>query len=77
MKKTNFSCSQCSVTWQKSGSTNCWSKDPEDMPPKPGNCPSIEHLDVIQESFELYQGDSDEAKMAQVAAKVEGLCYTG
>jgi uncharacterized metal-binding protein len=32
-------------------------------------------MEVIQECFELYKGDSDEAKMAQVAAKVEGLCY--
>lgn len=32
-------------------------------------------MEVIQECFELYKGDSDDAKMAQVAAKVEGLCY--
>jgi len=75
MKKTNFSCSQCSVTWQKGGGTNCWSNDLENLPPKPGNCPSKEHLEVIEESFELYKGDSEEARMAQVAAKVEGLCY--
>jgi uncharacterized metal-binding protein len=75
MKKTNFSCSQCSKTWQKQGGTNCWSNDPEAVPPKPGNCPSKDHLEVIQESFELYKGDSVEAKMARVAAKVEGLCY--
>ena len=75
MKKTNFSCSQCSVSWQKSGATNCWGKGPENTPAKPGNCPSREHLEVIEECFELYKGDSDEAKMAQVAAKVEGLCY--
>lgn len=75
MKNTQFSCSQCSNTWQKSGTTHCWCNDPKTMPPKPGNCPSKEHLDVIQESFELYKGDSEEAKMAQVAAKVEGLCY--
>jgi uncharacterized metal-binding protein len=75
MKKTNFSCSQCSVTWQKSGATNCWSKGPESQPPKPGNCPSREHLEVIEECFELYRGGSEEAMMAQVAAKVEGLCY--
>ena len=73
MKKANFSCSQCSATWQKGGGTNCWSNDPENMPPKPGNCPSKEHLEVIQDSFELYQGNSDEAKIAQVAARVEGL----
>ena len=30
---------------------------------------------MIQECFELYKGDSEDAKMAQVAAKVEGLCY--
>jgi uncharacterized metal-binding protein len=74
MKNTNFSCSQCSKTWQKSGLTNCWSNDPETIP-KPGNCPSKHHLEVIQECFELYKGDSDDAKIAQVAAKVEGLCY--
>ncbi len=34
-----------------------------------------EHLEVIQECFELYKGDSEDAKMARVAAKVEGLCY--
>jgi uncharacterized metal-binding protein len=66
MKKTNFSCSQCSKTWQKQGGTNCWSNDPEAVPPKPGNCPSKDHLEVIQESFELYKGDSVEAKMARV-----------
>jgi len=74
MKNTNFSCSQCSKIWQKSDSTNCWSNDPETIP-KPGNCPSKDHLEVIQECFELYKGDSDDAKIAQVAAKVEGLCY--
>jgi len=75
MKKTNFSCSQCSKVWQKSGATNCWSKGKDDRPAKPGNCPSREHLEVIKESFELYKGDSADAKMAQVAARVEGLCY--
>lgn len=75
MKHTDFSCSQCSKTWQKSGTTNCWGNDPETDPPKPGNCPSKDHLDVIRESFDLYKGDSDVAKMARVAAKVEGLCY--
>ncbi len=75
MENTNFTCSQCSKVWQKSGASNCWSGDPENKPPKPGNCPSKHHLDVIEDCFELYKGDSDDAKMAQVAAKVEGLCY--
>ena len=75
MTNTNFSCSQCGKTWQKNNTTHCWSNDPETRPPKPGNCPSKDHLEVIQECFELYKGDSEDAKMARVAAKVEGLCY--
>ncbi len=73
--KTDFSCSKCSAVWQKSGGTNCWSGDPENKPAQPGNCPSQENMDVIEECFELYKGDSTDAKMAQVAARVEGLCY--
>ena len=75
MKNTNFSCNKCSAVWQKKGSTNCWSGDPDNAPPKPANCPSKEHMGVIEECFELYKGDSIDAKIAQVAAKVEGLCY--
>ncbi len=74
-KRTNFACSQCSKVWQKSGVTHCWSNDPETAPPKPGNCPSKDNFELIQECFELYKGTSDDARMAQVAAKVEGLCY--
>jgi uncharacterized metal-binding protein len=73
--KNKFSCSQCSVVWQKKGKTNCWSGDPENKPPKPGYCPSDSHMDLIQESFDLYKGDGEDAKMARVAARVEGLCY--
>ncbi len=75
MKDTDFSCSRCSSTWQKKGTTSCWGGDSEDNIPLPGNCPSKNHGEVIQECFDLYKGSSDDAKMAQVAAKVEGLCY--
>lgn len=74
-KKTDFSCCKCSKVWQKQGMTNCWSIDQENQPAKPGNCPTQEHLDVIKECFDIYRGKSEEAKIAQVAAKVEGLCY--
>ena len=74
-KETNFTCSKCSAAWRKSGSTNCWSTDPENQPAKPGNCPTRDHSDIINESFELYKGDAEDARMASVAAKVEGLCY--
>ena len=74
-KKTEFSCGLCSSVWQKTGTTNCWSADPARRPDKPGYCPTNEHEDVIREAFDLYRGNSKDAKMAQVATKVEGLCY--
>jgi len=66
MKK--FSCSSCAAVWQKNGRTNCWSANPDEKPLKPGYCPSQEHMDIIQESFDCYKGDSADAKMAQVLA---------
>ena len=69
--ETNFTCSKCSAACRKSGSTNCWSTDAENKPPKPGNCPTRHHEDVIKESFDLYRGDEEDARMANVAAKVE------
>ena len=74
-QEINFTCSKCSAAWRKGGSTNCWSSDPENKPAKPGNCPTRDHADIIKESFELYKGDAEDARMASVAAKVEGLCY--
>jgi uncharacterized metal-binding protein len=74
-KQIDFTCSKCSAAWRKSGSTNCWSTDPENQPAKPGNCPTRDHSDIIKESFDLYKGDAEDARMANVAAKVEGLCY--
>jgi len=32
-------------------------------------------MDVISESFELYKGDNEDAKIARIATRVEGLCY--
>ena len=74
-KQINFTCSKCSAVWRKSGSTNCWPSEPENPPAKPGNCPTRDHSDIIKEAFELYKGDAEDARMASVAAKVEGLCY--
>lgn len=69
------SCSKCAAVWQSCGTTNCWSGDPATAPPKPGNCPSEQYEDVVRNSFEEYQGDSEDARIAFVAARVEGLCY--
>jgi uncharacterized metal-binding protein len=74
-RQINFTCSKCSAAWRKSGGTNCWSADPKNPPAKPGNCPTRDHADIIKEAFELYKGDAEDARMASVAARVEGLCY--
>ena len=74
-EETPLSCSKCSAVWQKCGVTNCWSGDPDTAPPKPGNCPSEVYGGVISASLKEYAGDSDDARMALVAARVEGLCY--
>lgn len=69
------SCSKCSAVWKKCGMTNCWSGNPETAPPRPGNCPSVTYGDVINDSFNRYTGDDQDARMAKVAARVEGMCY--
>ena len=69
------SCSKCSTVWQKCGTTNCWSGDPLMAPPRPGDCPSKNYAEVVADSFEEYRGDSEDARIAFVAARVEGLCY--
>ncbi len=73
--KNEFSCALCSSVWRKSGATHCWSADPSHKPAKPRYCPTHDHGAVIKECFDLYKGDNEDAKIAKVAAKVEGLCY--
>jgi uncharacterized metal-binding protein len=72
---TKFNCSLCGAVWQKHGKTNCWSADQAQAPPKPGYCPSREHLPLINDAFDEYRGSSEDAKIARVAAQVEGMCY--
>lgn len=74
-KDTELSCSKCSAVWAKSGTTNCWSGDPATAPPRPGHCPTATGGEIIEASFAEYRGDSEDARLARVAAKVEGLCY--
>lgn len=69
-----LSCSNCSAVFQQCGTTNCWS-EPDRGPGKPGYCPTLPHGDIIAESFQRYQGEDFDAKLARVAARVEGLCY--
>jgi len=73
--ETPVSCSKCSAVWQKCGTTNCWSGDPATAPARPGNCPSSSYDDVVANSLDEYRGDSEDARIAFTAARVEGLCY--
>jgi len=72
--KPALSCSSCSTVWQKQGTTNCWS-DPATRKAQPAYCPSEREAAAIEESFRGYTGDGQDARLAQVAAVVEGLCY--
>lgn len=72
--ETPLSCSKCSAVWQKCGTTNCWS-NPASRPPKPGNCPSERFSDIIAAAVAEFKGESEDARLARVAAQVEGLCY--
>jgi len=72
--KPEHSCSSCSSLWLKQGTTNCWSA-PGSKPAKPAYCPSDPHAQAINDSLQQYQGDDSDARLARMAAKVEGLCY--
>jgi len=74
-KEFRLSCSSCNPVWQKNGTTNCWSGDPATAPPRPGYCPTNSGAEIIEASFAEYNSDSEDARLARVAAKVEGLCY--
>jgi len=73
--ETPVSCAKCAAVWQNCGTTNCWSGDPAQAPPKPGNCPSDSYGDIISHTYDEYRGESEDARIAFVAARVEGLCY--
>lgn len=74
-KKNELSCSFCSAAWQKAGKTYCWSSDPDNRPDTPPYCPSNENSDILESTEELYSSDSNDARIARAASRVEGLCY--
>ena len=67
-------CSACSAIWRASGTTNCWSGDPETAPPRPGTVPRRTTTGG-QEDLRRVLAVTEDARMAFVAARVEGLCY--
>ncbi len=72
--KVDLSCSKCSQVWQKQGATNCWS-DPAAGISVPVFCPGSNEAKIVEESFNRYLGTDEDARLARVAAQVEGLCY--
>lgn len=70
----DLQCTTCSPLWKKQGTTYCWS-DPAAKPGMPGYCPSQSEAELIEESFRKYTADDEDARLAKVAAVVEGLCY--
>lgn len=74
-EEISVTCSKCSSVWQNRGTTNCWCGDPDQAPPKPGNCPSEAYEEIVKKSFDGYRTVTEDAKIAFVAAQVEGLCY--
>ncbi len=73
-KTNSLSCAQCSAVWRKTGATNCGS-DPAAGLPRPANCPTETDRDIIEDSFRKYNGEDADARLARVAAMVEGMCY--
>ncbi|MGB8933252.1 MAG: DUF1847 domain-containing protein [Anaeromyxobacteraceae bacterium] len=71
---TSPSCASCAAVWDKKGTTNCWA-DPSNAPPAPGNCPTRAHAETVAGTLPRYLDGGDDARMARVAATVEGLCY--
>ncbi|MHB8765709.1 MAG: DUF1847 domain-containing protein [Deferrisomatales bacterium] len=70
-----FACTRCSAVWEKSGKTHCWSAEGPERPAQPRHCPSRGHAADIGAAFDAYRGDDEDARIARVAARVEGLCY--
>jgi uncharacterized metal-binding protein len=69
------SCAACSTVFKKKGVTACWSPDPAAAPPRPGNCPTSNHGDVVDSALAAYRPGGADERLARVAAEVEGLCY--
>ncbi len=73
-KNKTVSCGNCSSIWRTKGTTNCWS-EPEGRPHRPGNCPSENYGEIVDETFSHLKGEGEDARLAKVASVVEGLCY--
>jgi uncharacterized metal-binding protein len=67
-------CASCAAVQRKKGTTHCWS-EPSAAPPAPGACPTRAHADTVAATLPGYLDGGGDARLARVAATVEGLCY--
>jgi uncharacterized metal-binding protein len=68
-------CAACATVHARKGATFCWSADPARAPPPPGACPTRAHAETVAATLGGYLDEGDDARIAFVAARVEGLCY--
>jgi uncharacterized metal-binding protein len=68
-------CGNCGAVNLKLGRTNCSGGSGPDAPPRPGWCPTSTQEAVVGSALDVLRGDDQDARLARVAAKVEGLCY--
>jgi uncharacterized metal-binding protein len=67
-------CASCAAVQRKKGTTYCWS-EPAAAPPAPGACPTRAHAETVAATLPGYLDGGEDARLARVAATVEGLCY--
>ncbi len=68
-------CARCAAVQRNKGSTHCWSADPAAAPPAPSACPTRHHEALVAATLPGYLDGGFDARLARVAARVEGLCY--
>jgi uncharacterized metal-binding protein len=67
-------CASCAAVQRKKGTTYCWSPLDAGLP-APGACPTRHHAASVDASLPGYKDGGEDARLALVAARVEGLCY--
>jgi len=69
------SCASCSPVQAKLGTTSCASGPSQGAPPRPGHCPTSTQATLVESALADLRGDGPDARLARVAARVEGLGY--
>lgn len=68
-------CESCGVVQAKLGTTSCASGPSAGAPPRPGYCPTSTQAAIVQDALADLRGDGPDARLARIAARVEGLGY--